>query len=162
MAKFILILAINLIMICFTMQQNAQFLAFTDSAIVKSRILAEATKILINFNYAGHLSTSDVWEYKVPGTVYDDYIRLKDFAVKNITYDLSNSTIAISEFDVSLTGTNQISVTYTFSYNSKTSALESLSGDGEITVFIYINIVNFQRHYICKKRSLSRRWNSFI
>ena len=139
MSKLFFLLALTLIFVSYTMQQNAQFLAFTDRSVAKSRVLKEANKVLINFNYASHLNTSDVWEYRDKGTFIDYYIHLKDFAVKGVTYDLSSTSTVIGAEGITINGTNQISVTYSFSYNAKTAIASSTSGVGEFTVHKLIN-----------------------
>jgi hypothetical protein len=132
----VLITALVLLLVNNTFQQVPDIITYFDNATASARVVQEAQRIVTNLNWSQYLKSSDVWEYIDIGTFFNGNIRLQNFKPKNFTFDFSTVNVTIGQNAITVTGADQIFVSFNFNYNAKTGAFSSTQGTGIITVII--------------------------
>jgi len=137
----ILLSIICILLVNFSYQQVADVITFVDRNTSLSTTRKQAEYILSNYKWTNLLKKSDVWEYVDVGTVYNGYIRVFQFGLQNLNFNLSSCAFTIGNKDITISGKNEIKIVYTFDYQAKTGIITYPKGTGLIYVIFTFNLV---------------------
>jgi hypothetical protein len=130
----LLFLTLALLFATSTYQQVADVITFLDTNTSISRTRSEAESILSNFKWSNYLKKTDVWEYIDVGNIYNGYIRIFQFGLQKINFNLTSSATNINSQDITISGKNEIKIFFTFDYQAKSGVVTFPKGTGLISV----------------------------